>query len=107
MRNPSTKVWNSERSDSALRLRGLLRLGGRRQQAAKDPPERDRLLDRLLRRLGLVQLSHVWSIAEPTDEMIESAYWILRNYSREWSDTEETLKRIYRAMIKQSIHFRG
>lgn len=35
---------------------------------------------------------------EVTEEMISAAYWTLRHFSHERSDTEETLTRIYRQM---------
>lgn len=104
MKNPGEILGNCERNekDSSAgrvgRLRGLLGLRRGVEKFSQHGIERAGLLDRLLLRLGLVRLRHVESLAEPTEEMVEKAYWILRNYDRERSDAGETLTRIRRIL---------
>ena len=83
------------------RLLGLLRPRWRGEQTAQSIVERDRLVDRLLRRLGLVRLAHVERIAdgpEVTEGMVSAAFWLLVEFSHETGDPERRLVQIWEAM---------
>lgn len=73
-------------------LLGGLWLGRRRQELP------DGRLEALLRdRLGLLlaRPGHEEKVAEPTEAMIEAAYWTLRGFSKEHDDTEETIRALF------------
>ena len=102
-----TRNTASEELAGGFGLR-LLRSFGLRRHVERTP---ENLLDGWLR-TRLIQLRirlalflggrHVERVArepEITEEMIESAYWILFNYESERSNIEETLTLIHRTML--------